>query len=411
MKNLNTLLLVAFLLSSCAPATTAVSVQTVQPTGTQIPTSTITAIPSNTSTSTSTPPALPITFIYQNDVSNDTRVMQETAAYNTYSYFSQYADLGPIVIYTFSDINQYIDEIFPMIKADLPNASKSQFIQDWPSMGGTAVQGLMIINSGYSASNDHLNLCSTTLDIAHEMFHLLQRTLVGHSLDRKVFDRGPDWIIEGSAQAISYRLAGDLDRCDVQKLGFDYWRTDASVGGASLSELDGYDAHQKPKFFSVSSWAVDYLIRTTPDGEKAVIAFYSEIGNGRSWRDAFLSAFGMEVEDYYKDFEKIQANQTITPDTSVCLPQSDKRVKCLGLINNNGSADYIFEIPFDGNTLPPANQWRSSGGCIVTGWGGTPKSSSSYELAISFDSETHGTCHIDVIFSADQKITLDFVIP
>jgi len=298
-----------------------------------------------------------------------------------------------------------------MIKADLPNASKSQFIQDWPSMGGTAVQGLMIINSGYSVSNNHLNLCSTTLDIAHEMVHLLQRNLVGHSLDRKVFDRGPDWIIEGSAQAISYRLAGDLDQCDVQKLGFDYWRTDASVGGASLSELDGYDAHQKPKFFSVSSWATDYLIRTTPDGEKAVITFYSEIGMGRPWRDAFISAFGMKVEDYYNDFEKIQANQTITPDTSVCLPQSDKRVKCLGLIDNQGSADYVFEVPFDGNTLPPTDQWTSSGSCIVTGWGGTPKSSTSYELAISFDSETHGTCHIDVIFSTDQKITLDFVIP
>ena len=63
-------------------------------------------------------------------------------------------------------------------------------------MGGTAVKGLMIINSGYSASNDHLNLCSTTLDIAHEMFHILQRNLVGHSLDRKVFDRGPDWVID-----------------------------------------------------------------------------------------------------------------------------------------------------------------------------------------------------------------------
>lgn len=382
---------------------------------TLIPTQTFTQTPPSTpfptSTPTITPAPLPITFIYQDNVPVEARLLQEQAAYKAYTYFSQYVDLGELTIYTFSDINQYIDEILPMIKADLPNARKSQFIQDWPSMGGTAVQGLVIINSGYSASNDHLNLCSTTLDIAHEMFHILQRSLVGHSLDRKVFDRGPDWIIEGSAQAISYRLVGDLDQCDAQKLGFDYWRTDASVGGALLSELNGYDAHQKPKFFSVSSWAMDYLIRTTPDGEKAVITFYSEIGNGRPWRDAFISAFGIKVEDYYNDFEKIQANQTITPDTSVCLPQSDKRVKCQGLINNNGSTDYIFEIPFDGNTLPPTDQWTSSGKCIVTGWGGTPISSTTFELAISFDASTHGTCRLDVIFSADQKITLDFVIP
>jgi hypothetical protein len=273
MKHLNAILLFVLILTSCSPQVTAV------PTSipTQTFTETSTAIPTNTTTPTITPTPLPITFIYQDDVPDKARLLQEQAAYKTYTYFSQYVDLGELTIYTFSDINQYIDDIFPMIKADLPNATKGQFIQDWPSMGGTAVKGLMIINSGYSASNDHLNLCSTTLDIAHEMFHILQRNLVGHSLDRKVFDRGPDWIIEGSAQAISYRLAGDLDQCDVQKLGFDYWRTDASVGGALLSELDGYDAHQKPKFFSVSSWATDYLIRTSPEGEKAVITFYSEI--------------------------------------------------------------------------------------------------------------------------------------
>ncbi len=411
MKKLNLLLFMSFLLFSCAPVGNTQTEVTMAPSLTMAIMPTSTSIPTNTITPTLTPTPLPIRFIYQEDVPLDARLLQEQAAYNAYMYFSQYADLGEITIYTFSDINQYIDEILPLIKADLPNASKSQFIQDWPKIGGTAVEGLIIINFGYSASKDHLNLCTATADIAHEMFHLLQRRLVGHSLERKVFDRGPDWIIEGSAQVVSYELMGNINACDAQRLGFDYWRTDASVGGALLSELDGFDAHQKPKFFSVASWAMDYLIRTTPDGEKAVINFYSEIGEGKSWQDAFLSAFGISVEDFYHDFEKIQSSQTIIPDTSVCLPQSDKRVKCLGFINNNGSNDYIFEIPFDGNSLPPAEQWKSSGRCVVTGWGGTPISSTAFELAISFGAETHGACHITIIFSPDKQIPVDLVIP
>ncbi|MCC6300117.1 MAG: hypothetical protein IT314_12530 [Anaerolineales bacterium] len=411
MKNTYVLFLIAFLLSSCAPAATAVPASTVISTQTATLTPTNTPTPTNTAVPTITPTPLPITFIYQDNYPTNARLITEQAAAKTYLRISQYAGLGQITIYTISDINQYIDEIFPMIKADLPNATKSQFIQEWPYTDGTAVKGLILINSGYSASDDELNFCGKTRIIAHEMFHLLQRQLVGHSLDRKIFDRGPDWIIEGSAEAMSFRLVDGLNECDDQKSGPDFWRTDASVDGAPLGELDGFDAHQKSKFYSVSSWAMDYLIRTTPEGEQAIISFYSEIGNGKPWRDAFTSAFGMEVEKYYDDFEKIQANQLIVPDTSVCLPQSDKRVICLGLINNNGSADYIFEIPFDGNSLPPADQWSSSGSCVVTGWGGTPKSKSTFELAISFDPDTHGICHINIIFSADQQITVDLAIP
>ncbi|MCZ2122014.1 MAG: hypothetical protein LC108_07100 [Anaerolineales bacterium] len=413
MKKLNTFLLFVFLLSSCAPAATAIPTLTPSPTKTATSTPTNTPTPTNTSNPTITPTPLPITFIYQDDVPVEARLLQEQAAYKAYSYFSQFVDLGSITIYTFSDIDLYIDEIYPSIQADAPTITKSWFIEDWKANGGsnTLAEDKVIIGSSYPAWKDDANRCFKVANVTHEIFHIVQSKLLQHPLFRPELDYGPEWIKEGSAQVMAYKFADGINQCDAQKLGFDYWRTDASVGDTLLSDLGGFDAIGKPKFWSVAPWAVDYLIQSNSHGEKSVIQYYSEIGNGKTWQAAFQSSFGMTIEEYYAEFDAIQKGQAIELDKSVCLPQTDNRVKCLGLFDNNGYADYIFEIPIDVSKIPSADQWKSTGNCIVTGWGGSPKSPTSYELAISFDSSTHGVCHIDVIFSADQQITLDFMIP
>ena len=65
---------------------------------------------------------------------------------------------------------------------------------------------------------------------------------------------------------------------------------------ASLSEA-GSDASWGLSFF-----AAELLVRLA--GERALLEYHRQLPDSESWREAFETAFGIEVEQFYRDFEE-----------------------------------------------------------------------------------------------------------
>lgn len=407
MKKLSFFLAVVILLASCAPSTVEpIAVSTASPTHT----STVTPQPTLTSTPTVTPTPLPIHFIYQDDVPAEGRVVQEQAANKAYVYYSQYTDLGEISIYTFSDINQYIEEIFPAIKYDVPTINKSKFVQEWISSNGgnTSAKDIVIISSTFLPWKDDTNLCYKPKNVAHELFHTTQSKLMHHGLFRPTLDYGPEWLKEGSAEFMGNQMADSINGCSYQNT-FDFWVEDSGDKTFSLAEVDGGNFGAKVGFWSVAPLAVAHLVKVSPNGEKSLIDFYSEIGEGKNWREAFISAFGMSVDDYYVEFKAFQETIKVTLDTSVCVPQSDPGVKCLGRKpNKTNGYTYNFSMPFAVLTQP--QDWKIESNCALDGYGATGSDVAS-NLLVNVSESLNETCHVRLIFSANKQATIDFISP
>jgi len=323
MKRLSLFLLTALLLSSCATVTPAIG-SVPKATTTLTVTPTLTSQPTITLTPTITPTPFPLTYIYQDDVPASARTLQEQSANKAYAYFSKYAELGAITIYSFSDLELFLDEIFPAFKSDIPPLSKSAFRSFWPATGGTVAQNIVVVNTSFYAWQNDEAICYKSSNVAHEMFHIVQSILMEHALFRPELDYGPEWLKEGSAQVMGLHIADGLNGCSYERDGIDLWSMD-SVGGVLLQNVEGGDFSTKPKFWSVAPLAVDYLIQISPAGEKSMIDYYSEVGAGTRWPQAFLKAFGISKEDFYKKFAEHQ--KTYSTPTPTAIPAGMVAIK------------------------------------------------------------------------------------
>lgn len=412
MKKTGIFLLFVFLFSSCAPAATAVPTTTQKPIETATFTPAKTPMPTNMLTPTMTPRSLPITYIYQDNVPVNGRVIQEQAAYKAYDYFSQYADLGSITIYTFSDIELYIDQIFPAIQFEIPTYTKSKFIEDWNagSVSNTIAKDNVLISSDFQPWKDGTNLCYKAKNVAHEIFHMVQSNIVHHGLYKPSTDYGPpEWLREGSAEVMGHRIAEGLNGCSYFN-ALNTWRNHSTEANYPLEEVAGEGFSDKTQFWSLAPFALDYLIKIAPKGEKSVIDFYLAIGEGKSWDDAFEVAFGMPVEDFYTEFETVRVSQSTTFDTNVCITPSSNEIKCLGLIYKDGLPTYVFELPFD--ITSQVLEWRVESNCKVVKLGSQGNSlANNNQLLITVDNPTQSKCEINFLFSDNRQATVEFVVP
>lgn len=395
------LLTIMVLMSSCTPFTTTTEI---------FPTATNTAIINSTSTEEPSPTAVatppPLSFVYQDNIPIDAKLLQEQSANKAYVYYSQYADLGHVTIYTFSDLELILDKISPSLLEDY-GQTKDMARSFWPTTGGYITGNDVVINSGFISWTDEGNPCNKAKVVSHEMFHLAQRSLLHHALNKDI-DYGPEWLKEGSAEMMGNRMIDALSICNYQKT-LNAWFEDSRDADFSLYDVEGRNFNTKIKFWSFAPWAVDYLVSLTPKGDKSLTEYYSAIGSGAGWHEAFKMAFGMSVEDFYTTFKEYNDKTKITMDTSICTAQSDHNVLCLGRkINKSSEFDYIFKLPFAVKTEPQQWKWEST--CGITTYGATGTGDVN-ELILGVDHFTHGNCHVQFVFSKDQRAAVDFFVP
>jgi hypothetical protein len=144
--------------------------------------------------------------------------------------------------------------------------------------------------------------------LAHELFHVVQAQL-GMPDERTVpIDQprrgGPNWLIEGSAEYIGYRVAGDLG-LQAYATSLAHEKSVASSVATPLDQLMTIQQSQFTSFYELSEVAVDHLVAET--SISALVDYFRELGAGKSWQDAFQGAFGRTIDAFDADFAAYRA--------------------------------------------------------------------------------------------------------
>lgn len=166
----------------------------------------------------------------------------------------------------------------------------------------------IVINTGAQAWKD-LDAAGRLRVVAHEFVHVIQlehaglevaeATLSGPNLSAP--PAGPFWLLEGSAEVVSWLVLQELNLGSYADALLQYAR--GSRGAATdLSQMEGYlgFAGADRRGLGLSVLATDYLLRSR--SLVAAFEFWKEIGRGATWQTAFIRHFGVPPEFFYQAF-------------------------------------------------------------------------------------------------------------
>ena len=147
----------------------------------------------------------------------------------------------------------------------------------------------------------HARIYSTIGAWAHELVHAFQYELAEGAR------KGPTWLTEGSAEFLADRAmlsSGALHSAERE------WVVERAKGiDKPLRDLetrdDFRDKDNPGKYYPYSHMAAELLAFRA--GEGAILRYYALLTRGTDWRDAFESAFGLTVDEFYVLFEAHRA--------------------------------------------------------------------------------------------------------
>ncbi len=136
--------------------------------------------------------------------------------------------------------------------------------------------------------------------VAHEGLHIGQDAVSDSSVGRIY---GPVWLSEGSAELLAgYALA---DKQFITRQEWDSMKLSQAFNtqSGSLTELKPLEGSEDliPSDYGFSAVAVKYLMERSGKGLQSLKDFYSNVRT-LDWRVTFKTAFGMDLETFYKDF-------------------------------------------------------------------------------------------------------------
>jgi hypothetical protein len=149
--------------------------------------------------------------------------------------------------------------------------------------------------------------------LAHEMFHLVQEQLekdpsnCGRTPSDQVRACGPTWLIEGSAETMGYRVAAARGLIDLKSFEQNELAGRVRATSLTLASLETYAGQSQPHGWDTMHLAAVHLANIAPKGIKSFVDFWSAIGAGTPWQQAFQNAFGMSVDAYYANFNAYRA--------------------------------------------------------------------------------------------------------
>ena len=260
-----------------------------------------------TPTETATPPPN-IRWEIGDGVSDEVALEAREAAKAMRDYLARF-DLpeidGDVVFYIYSDTAALAGAYARETGWDLESS-----VDFWES--GLAVSGkgwvfLKASNEWFASAPRKLRMRVT----AHELYHVYQRGLSGLSggaRNHQVPESGPRRLSEGGAEFSAYRAMSEIG-----ELSYDDER-DSKRGFVDrakrvdkpLSEMETWNGIASEESGYVYSLMAAELLASRA-GEGALTRHYALAQPGATWRDAFETAFGMTVDDFYDLFEKHRA--------------------------------------------------------------------------------------------------------
>ena len=156
----------------------------------------------------------------------------------------------------------------------------------------------------YWASNDWSGVNTPLYEkqkiMGNAVFSLFQDQIVGND-----GDVGPVWLLAGGAEVIGYHVSSDRNfRSYADNLAD--MRQNIKALTTPLEKIQTW-----ADYGLVGHWylagAADRLLTDAPEGIRSLVDYYAAIGKGAAWQDAFRSAFGMTVDQFYADFAAYKA--------------------------------------------------------------------------------------------------------
>ena len=177
-------------------------------------------------------------------------------------------------------------------------------IERWPFQAGYK---FIFINL---KEGDSIGLCGLTRIAAHEMVHVHQQALTGFGNISTPHDTvrvtGPSWLEEGFATFRESRALAASSTCFPS---YEQWRADfvdraeRIDADTKLEDLETVNGLFKVSgSYSFSALAVELLVSSA--GEGKAIEYWTLLGPGKEWQEAFQTTFGMTVADFYVLFKK-----------------------------------------------------------------------------------------------------------
>jgi hypothetical protein len=172
----------------------------------------------------------------------------------------------------------------------------------------------IVINTG-SAAWQEMNASERLRAVAHEYVHVIQLEQAGQdaadatlsSAVTVVPQAGPFWLLEGSAEAVSWLVLQELGFGLYAESLFDY-AADASGTDLELESLASFIGYRDGgrAGLGLAVLATDYLLRSR--NLDSLFDFWRDIGDGADWTTAFTRQFGrppafiyIAFGIYYKD--------------------------------------------------------------------------------------------------------------
>lgn len=143
--------------------------------------------------------------------------------------------------------------------------------------------------------------------LAHEYFHMLQYERAYGRLEgccsgsNTLQMLGPQWLVEGAAEYIAFRLLGDSGKMNFKR-ELDWHTQKAAEVNATLEQMQTREGYYAEPLASSAGMIGAHLLAETA-GLAALARFYEEIGRTKDWKAAFETAFGMTPEAFSAIYE------------------------------------------------------------------------------------------------------------
>jgi hypothetical protein len=146
--------------------------------------------------------------------------------------------------------------------------------------------------------------------VAHEYVHVIQLEFAGKAVADETFrgsivgtpPAGPFWLLEGSAEVVSWLVLNELQLATYPEPLFDY-ALEAAKSDGSLQERESFVGYQMGgrEGLALSILAVDYLLRSR--SLDALFDFWRDTSVRTPWAAPFIRHFGQAPESFYAAFD------------------------------------------------------------------------------------------------------------
>lgn len=152
----------------------------------------------------------------------------------------------------------------------------------------------------FKSANEHGQLAERERELAiHEMTHVMQKHWMGH----KAFSKNPHWLRESEANFLGHTLRSSESISAEEALSRIARSSNSEISLRRIHTMEDFADH-RPYSYANTAQATHWRVENF--GWDAIKAYWQAEGQGKAPNAAFKLAYGMSLNDFYKQFEYME---------------------------------------------------------------------------------------------------------